>query len=86
MIEAIIQNHAPDFIFMSLPSAAEGGIQRAGRIKSDFPDITLVVMVSYDYPEYEAISKVSGVDHFISKENMDRQIIQRIVDEAKARC
>ena len=51
---------------MHLPS--QNGLDLARQIKSDHPEIIIVILTSYDLPEYQVAAKESGVDHLVPKD------------------
>jgi CheY-like chemotaxis protein len=59
----------PDLIFLEIHLPAETGLDLAGRIKTDHPDIIIVILTSYDLPEYQTAAEQLGVEHMVPKDD-----------------
>jgi CheY-like chemotaxis protein len=59
----------PDLIFLEIHLPAETGLELAGRIKADHPDIIIVILTSYDLPEYQTAAEQLGVEHMVPKDD-----------------
>ncbi len=68
-IEAFKKTEAfcPDLIFMDIRLPGENGLEVAKKIKSQCPDMKIIILTSYDLPEYREIAKRYGADHFVTK-------------------
>ena len=60
----------PDLVFMDIKLPGENGIQLTKYIKMRFNDIVIVVLSSYDVPEYRQAAFRNGADCFIAKESI----------------
>jgi len=58
----------PNVIFLEIHLPAQSGLDLARRIKFDHPDIIIVILTSYDLPEYQTAVEESGVEHLIPKD------------------
>ena len=59
----------PDLIFLDLHLPSESGLELARRIKIGYPDIVVVILTSYDSPEYKTAAMDSGVEHLVPKDD-----------------
>ena len=59
----------PNLIFLEIHLPAESGLDLAGRIKDDHPDIIIVILTSYDLPEYKIAAENMGVEHMVPKDD-----------------
>ena len=59
----------PDLIFLEIHLPTETGLDLAGRIKTDHPDIIIVILTSYDLPEYQTAAEQLGVEHMVPKDD-----------------
>ena len=59
----------PNLIFLEIHLPAQSGLDLARRIKSDHPDIIIVILTSYDLPEYQTAAQESGVEHLVPKDH-----------------
>jgi CheY-like chemotaxis protein len=57
----------PDLIFMDIRLPGENGLELTRRIKKDHPEITVVILTSYDLPEYREAAQKYGADYFLTK-------------------
>ncbi len=67
--EALQQVEAlhPNLIFMDIRLPGENGLELTKKIKARYPDITVIILTSYDFPEYrEASSRYA--DYFFTKD------------------
>lgn len=59
----------PDIIFLEIHLPDGSGLDLARRIKTDHPDIVIVILTSYDSPEYQTAAEESGVEHLVPKDD-----------------
>ena len=59
----------PNLIFLEIHLPAQSGFDLARKIKSDHPDIVIVILTSYDLPEYQTAAEESGVEHLVPKDD-----------------
>jgi len=59
----------PNLIFLEIHLPAESGLDLAGRIKADHPDTIIVILTSYDLPEYKIAAENMGVEHMVPKDD-----------------
>ena len=59
----------PNLIFLEIHLPAQSGLDLARRIKSAHPDIVIVILTSYDLPEYQTAVEESGVEHLVPKDD-----------------
>jgi DNA-binding NarL/FixJ family response regulator len=77
----------PDIIFLEIHLPAETGLNLAGRIKADHPDIVIVMLTSDDLPEYRLAVSKSGLEHMVPKDDWTGEdmiaLVQSILSELK---
>jgi DNA-binding NarL/FixJ family response regulator len=77
----------PDIIFLEIHLPAETGLDLASRIKADHPDIIIVILTSYDLPEYKLAVSRSGVEHMVPKDDWTGEdmiaLVQSILSDLK---
>ena len=59
----------PNIVFMDIGLPGESGLELTRRIKIDYPDIIVIILTSYDLPEYRQAAIKSKADYFISKDS-----------------
>jgi DNA-binding NarL/FixJ family response regulator len=62
---------SPDLIFMDINLPGENGLQTTQKIKQHHPDTAVVILTSYDFPEYREAAIKCGADGFIAKSSLD---------------
>lgn len=65
---ARVQGFGPNLIFLDIHLPSENGLDLARRIKSAHPDIIIVILTSYDLPEYQTAAAESGIEHLVPKD------------------
>ena len=57
----------PKIVFMDIRLPGENGLELTKKIKRNYPDITVVIVTSYDLPEYRQAARESMADYFVPK-------------------
>lgn len=67
--EALSKIHfgVPDIIIMDINMPGENGLELTRKVKSIYPDAVVVILTSYDLPEYRQAAIEKGANHFFSK-------------------
>ncbi|MDX2503257.1 MAG: response regulator [Gammaproteobacteria bacterium] len=60
----------PDLVFLDIKLPGENGIELTRHIKMRFNNIVIVILSSYDIPEYRQAAFRNGADCFIAKESL----------------
>jgi two-component system invasion response regulator UvrY len=64
---------------MDVRLPGENGFQLTRRIKTAHPEIVILVITSYDSPEYQAAAFESGADFFVSKKaSAANNVLERV--------
>ncbi len=79
--EAVRKVHSllPDLIFMDIGLPGESGLEITKRIKKDFPGITVIILTSYDSPEYREAAVQCGASCFITKDSLVWEKIEELI-------
>jgi two-component system response regulator YesN len=64
-----VKTYQPHLIFLEIHLPAETGLDIARQIKAAHPDIIIVILTSYDFPEYQIAAEESGGAHLIPKDD-----------------
>src|SRR4030042_5174103 len=62
-----IDSFRPKIVFMDIRLPGENGLELTKKIKRKYPDIIIVILTSYDLPEYRQAARESMADYFVSK-------------------
>ena len=76
----MLQCFQPNLIFLEIHLPADSGLDLARRVKIDHPEIIIVILTSYDLPEYRAAAKVSGVEHLVPKDDWTGEDMIALLD------
>ena len=74
-----LETFHPDLIFLEIHLPADNGLDLARRIKSRYPAIMIVVLTSYNIPEYQEAAKELGIEHMIPKDDWTGEDIINLV-------
>ena len=75
-----VKSTLPHLIFMDIKLPGANGLEITRKIKEDYATIKVVILTSYDFPEYREAAVQYGADHFLSKESSSREDILALVD------
>lgn len=62
-----IEESPPDLVFMDIKLPGENGLHLTEYIKKKHPQIIVVILTSYDWPEYREAAFKFGANYFIMK-------------------
>ena len=74
-----VNGFTPDLIFVDIQLPGESGLDFTRKIKSTHPDIPIIILTSYDLPEYREAAKEYQADHFLSKGTTTKEHILKMV-------
>ncbi len=81
-----IEKSVPDLILMDIKLKGENGLLITDQIKRRFPQAVIVILTSYDWPEYREAAFKFGADYFIVKGSASNEemlnLIRSILDQA----
>lgn len=64
-----VNTFQPHLIFLEIHLPLETGLDIARQIKADHPEIIIVILTSYDFPEYQIAAEESGVTQLVPKDD-----------------
>jgi DNA-binding NarL/FixJ family response regulator len=65
-----IEADPPDLIFMDIDLPDEDGLVLTKKIKEERPDVTILILTSYDSPEYRRTAAEYRADDFLVKDSI----------------
>jgi DNA-binding NarL/FixJ family response regulator len=74
-----VKDVLPDLVFMDIGLPGESGIEVTKKIKKDFPGITVIILTSYDLPEYRDAAFECGATCFITKDSLIWEEIEALI-------
>ncbi|MBP1697994.1 MAG: response regulator receiver protein [Deltaproteobacteria bacterium] len=69
----------PDLIFMDIRLPGENGLKLTKKIKAIHPNITILILSSYDKPEYREAASQYGADRFLVKTSLNHMELGELV-------
>jgi len=69
----------PDLIFMDIKLPGESGLEVTKKIKAQYPDMVVIILTSYDLPEYREAAFQFKANHFLSKGSATKEHIVALV-------
>jgi DNA-binding NarL/FixJ family response regulator len=80
----IINTSVPDLIFMDIKLPGENGLNLTAKIKAKYPNLIVIVLTSYDTPEYREAAAKAKADHFLAKGSASKEAILTLVESVLA--
>jgi len=79
-----ILSNPPDLIFMDIKLPGESGLEMTAKIKAKYPDVIVIILTSYDSPEYREAAAQAKANYFLSKGSSSKESILTLVESALA--
>ncbi len=76
-----VKKFLPQLVFMDIKLSGQNGLEVTRRIKALYPDIKVIILTSYDFPEYHEAARESGACHFLSKGSSTSEDIEDLFEE-----
>lgn len=74
----VVKTVKPHLVLMDWAMPEMPGPVAMRRIKSESPDIRVIVLTMYDLPEYRAIAKLAYADGFVAKSDFGEKLVPLI--------
>ena len=75
-----IDAYRPDLIFMDIRLPGENGLEITRKIRSSHCQAIIIILTSYDLPEYREAASMNGANYFMSKGSSTSEEILALVD------
>ncbi len=69
----------PDLIFMDIRLPGEDGLKLTKKIKVTHPNIPILIISSYDKPEYRKAASYFGADRFLVKTALNHKELEELI-------
>jgi DNA-binding NarL/FixJ family response regulator len=79
-----IEALSPHVVFMDIKLPGQSGLEVTREIKSRYSGIIVIILTSYDLPEYREAAKNYGADFFLSKGSSSREEILALIESILA--
>ena len=74
-----VSDLSPDIVFMDIKLPGANGLELTKRIKAGHEDMVVIILTSYDLPEYRDAAHRCGANHFCTKGNTTGDEITELV-------
>ncbi len=81
-----VESFLPHLVFMDIKLPGQNGLEITRRVKALHPEIHVIMLTSYDFPEYREAARASGAYGFLSKGSSTAEEIQDLVEGLWAKC
>lgn len=75
-----LETYSPHLVFMDIKLPGQSGLEVTKTIKARYPEVRVIILTSYDLPEYREAASHYGADYFLSKGSSSREEILALVD------
>ncbi len=75
-----VDSSHPDLVFMDLKLPGESGLELTKKMKIKYPEMKIIILTSYDLPEYREAATRYGATGFLVKGTTTREEILRLVE------
>jgi len=75
-----IETFLPDLIFMDIKLPGESGLELTEKIKTQYPNMIIIILTAYDIPEYREAAVQAKTNYFLSKGLVSKENILTLVD------
>ena len=76
----IVETESPSLIFMDIQLPGENGLSLTQKIKAHYPRVFVVIITTYDIPEYREAAFRYGANRFLPKDSLDWKEIEAVVE------
>lgn len=74
-----MKSFLPQLVFMDIKLPGQSGLEVTRGIKALHPDVKVIILTSYDFPEYREAARACGAYCFLSKGSSTADEIQDLV-------
>ena len=75
-----IEAEPPHLVFMDINLPGENGLELTRKIKESYPHVVVVILTSYDLPEYREAAYRYGANYFLAKGSTNGQKLVGLVE------
>ena len=79
-----INSDLPDLIFMDIKLPGDNGLELTAKIKATYPDVIVIILTSYDTPEYREAAVQAKANYFLTKGSSSKEGILKLVESISA--
>jgi DNA-binding NarL/FixJ family response regulator len=80
-----VKSFLPQLIFIDIKLPGQSGLEITRKIKALHPDMDVVFLTSYDFPEYREAARKCGAYCFLTKGSSTAKRVQDVVEELRTK-
>jgi DNA-binding NarL/FixJ family response regulator len=74
-----MDSFCPNMIFMDIRLPDANGLELTRKIKGDCPETIIIILTSYDLPEYREAAEKYGANYFMTKDALtEEEIVAKV--------
>ena len=74
-----MDSFCPSMIFMDIRLPDANGLELTRKIRGDCPETIIIILTSYDLPEYREAAEKYGANHFMTKDALtEEEIVAKV--------
>jgi len=70
---------SPDLAIVDIHLPGENGLNLIKKLKTEYPNLKVIVLTIYDTPEYRETARQLGTDYFIAKGSSTKEEILTLI-------
>ena len=75
-----METSPPDLVFVDIKLPGENGLELTKKIKEKYPNVPVIILTSYDLPEYREAARRYQANYFLSKGATTKENILTLVN------
>jgi len=79
-----IKTFLPNLVFMDIRLPGVNGLELTAMIRKDYPEVTVIVLTSYDLEEYREAAQRYGANYFLAKGTTTEEEIVSLVKRVES--
>lgn len=80
-----VEESLPHLVFVDIKLPDENGLEVTRKIKARHSATKVIILTSYDLPEYREAADQYGADYFLAKGSSSREEIMALVDDISSK-
>lgn len=79
-----VKTFLPNLVFMDIRLPGVNGLELTAKIRKDYPEVTVIVLTSYDLEEYRGAAQRYGANYFLAKGTATEEEIVTLVKRVES--
>ncbi len=70
----------PNLVFMDIKLPGDNGLELTKIIRKKYPETVIIILTSYDLPEYRHAAKIFGANYYLCKSSSSEEVLGLVGD------